>query len=248
MLKHLLLLSTFILSNAHAEEVKKEILVSAAASLKDVFNELGKEFETKNNVKVSFNYAASGQLKQQIEAGAPVDVFASAAQADMDALVTKKLVDLGSKVNFTKNGLVIIQNIKSKIELKSVNDFAKPEVKKIALGTAETVPAGRYAKESLSELKIYDAIKAKLVFGENVRQVLDYVSKNEVDAGVVYSTDALSDKNVKTAFEIPESSHKAIVYPIAAVAASKNMKEAKDFITFVTNKDSQAVFKKYGFR
>ena len=188
------------------------------------------------------------QLKQQIEAGAPADIFAAAAQADMDALVTKKLVTAETKVNFAKNGLVVAQNINSKVKLKSVADLSKTEVKKIAVGTSETVPAGRYAKESLTELKVYDSLKEKMVFGENVRQVLDYVSKNEVDAGIVYSTDALSDKSVRTAFEIPESSHKPIVYPIAVVKATKNEKIAKDFITFVTSKSSQAVFKKYGFR
>lgn len=250
-MKKVLMLTALIFSfsahNARAED-KKEILISAAASLKDVFNELAKEFESKNNVKLSFNYAASGQLKQQIEAGAPADVFAAAALADMAALIEKKLVVADSKVNFTNNALVVAQSNQSKIQLQSVADLSKPEVKKIAVGTAETVPAGRYAKESLLTLKAYDSLKDKMVFGENVRQVLDYVSKNEVDAGVVYSTDALSDKTVRVAFTFPESSHRPIVYPIAVVTGSKNEKVARDFIAFITSKKSQETFKKYGFR
>lgn len=242
-------LSSLNLNAAQKANVeKKEILVSAAASLKNVFVELSKEFDAQNNIIVTFNFAASGQLKQQIESGAPVDVFASASQADMDELVGKKLVNKDSNVNFAKNILVVAQNINSKTELKTVNDLSKLEVKKIALGTAGTVPAGTYAKQALTKHKVYDSLKEKMVFGENVRQVLDYVAKNEVDAGVVYMTDALSEKNVRIAFLFPENTHNPIVYPIAVVTGTKNEKIANDFITFITNKSSQEIFKKYGFR
>lgn len=229
-------------------EDKKEILVSAAASLKNVFVELSKEFEAKNNVLVLFNFAASGQLKQQIEAGASVDVFAAAAQADMDELIGKKLINIHSKINFAKNQLVIAQNINTKTELQTPKDLSKTDVKKISIGSIGTVPAGMYAKEALSTFEVYGALKDKMVFGENVRQVLDYVSKNEVDAGIVYMSDAQSDKNVRIAYIFPENTHRPILYPIAVVSASKNEKSAKDFITFITSKSAQKIFKKHGFR
>lgn len=253
MIKNLLVLVTFILTTVSFSisaqtETKPELLISAAASLKDVFTELGADFEKKNNVKVSFNFAASGQLKTQIENGAPVDLFAAASPADIDALEKKDLLIANSKVNFAKNSLVLAQSNNSKIKLKDISDLAKAEVRKIAMGNPESVPAGRYAKEALTNLKSFDSLKEKLIFGENVRQVLDYVSKNEVDAGFVYSTDALTDKNVHSVLELTESSHKPIVYPVAVIKTTKNGVLAKEFIKFITSKSSTQVFKKYGFK
>lgn len=243
-----MIICLFIFAIAQAE-VKKDILVSAAASLKEAFTEMGHDFEGKNNVKVSFNFAASGQLKAQIEGGAPVDVFASAALADMDALEKKGLIEPNSKENFAKNVIVLAQNVNSKIQIKKVEELAKPETfGKIAMGNPDTVPAGRYAKESLTFYKVFDSIKDKLVFGENVRQVLDYISRNEVDAGFVFLTDALTDKNVRKVLELPENSHKPIIYPIAVIKASKNLKISKEFIKFSMSHEGKAILKKYGFR
>lgn len=251
--KYLIILMTLILTLASfplkaQTKIRPEILISAAASLRDVFTELGADFEKKNNVKLSFNFASSGELKTQIEYGAPVDVFAAASSADIEALEKKDLLAVNSRINFAKNILVLIQSNNSKIQIKTIEDLAKSEVKKIAMGNPVTVPAGRYAKETLTNFKSYDLLKEKLVFGENVRQVLDYVSKNEVDAGFVYSTDALVAKNVHKILEVPASYHDAIVYPVAMVKTTKNEKVAKEFIKFITNKSSEEIFKKYGFR
>lgn len=240
---------TVVISPAKVQtESNNEILVSAAASLKDVFTELGADFEKKNQIKVSFNFAASGQLKAQIENGAPADVYAAASLADMDALENKKILTENTEIVFARNSLVLVQSINSKIQITTIDDLKKVEVKKIAIGNPDTVPAGRYAKESLTQFKVLAALKEKLVFGESVRQVLDYASKNEVDAGFVYLTDVLTDKSLRKILEIPENSHKAIVYPIAVIKTSQNEDIAKEFVKFVTSKSSEEVFKKYGFK
>jgi molybdate transport system substrate-binding protein len=170
-----------------------EITVSAAISLKNAFEEIGKIFMQKHpGTKVIFNFAGSGALARQIETGAPVDVFASAAQKDMDDLGKRDLIVVNSRKDFAKNGVVLVKPARSTIPLQTLTDLQKKEIRKIAIGNPKTVPAGRYAEEALRHHNLWDALKDKLIFAENVRQVLDYVARNEVDAGLVYSTDAMA--------------------------------------------------------
>ncbi len=227
---------------------KKEILVSAASSLKDVFTELGKNFEKKNNIKIVFNFAASGLLKTQIETGAPVDLFASAALSDIEGLEKKDLLISGSKVEFARNELVLVQSTNVKIKIQNLEDLKNTEIKRIALGNPKTVPAGRYAKEVLDHDKLFESLNSKMVFGENVRQVLDYVSLGEVDAGFVFATDLYHNDKVKLALRIPSEKHGAIIYPMAIIKTSKNIESAKAFLQFVTSKESKNVFQKFGFK
>jgi len=228
-------------------EAPPEILISAATSLKDVFQELGKNFEKKNKVKVLFNFAASGQLRAQIENGAPVDLFASASFFDINLLEKKDLLEKKSITNFIKNTLVLAQGLHVKKPLKNLEELSTTGIKSLALGNPESVPVGRYAKESLSYYKMFDSLKEKIIFGESARQVLDYIAKNEVDAGIVFVTDVISDKKVKTVFEFSEVTHSLIAYPIATIKSSKKIKEAKAFIEFIMSKESQQLFAKYGF-
>ena len=177
----------------------REITVSAAISLKNAYEEIGKIFTERNpGVKVIFNFGGSGDLARQIEAGAPVDVFASAASKDMDDIGRKGLLAANSRKDFARNTVVLIKSVKSTIGLSSLKDLLMVEVKRIAVGNPKTVPAGRYAEEVLKHFSLWEALKDKLVFGENVRQVLDYVARNEADAGLVYSTDAaVRNKDVR---------------------------------------------------
>lgn len=237
----------FSISSGRAQS-HKEILVSAAASLKDAFLELGKNYEKDHAVKVVFNFAASGQLKTQIETGAPVDVFASASQLDMDALEKNKLLLENTRKDFAKNELVLVQNIAAKFSVKTLGDLSNDKIKRIALGNPQSVPAGRYAKEYLENEKVYDVLKIKMIFGENVRQVLDYVQLGEVDAGFVFSTDAISSNKVQVVLKVPSEKHAPIIYPIAVIKISKNSKEASDFVAFVASEKSQAILKKFGFQ
>ncbi len=235
--------------NAWAQSTR-EITVSAAISLKDAFQEIGKLFQ-KNQAgsRVLFNFGASGDLARQIEAGAPADVFASAARKDMDHLDRKGLLAVYSRADFARNAIVLVKPAASKIQMKSIQDLAKGEVKKIAIGNPKTVPAGRYAEEFLRYANVWSVIQDKLVFAENVRQVLDYVARDEVDAGLVYATDARNrPREVTTVITAPENSHEPIAYPIAAIKGAKAEIPARGFVQFVLSAQGQEILSKYGFQ
>lgn len=244
-----IILSCTFAGPANASE-PQEIIVSAAISLKNAFEEIGKLYETQNkNGKVAFNFGASGDLMAQIKGGAPVDVFASAALKDMDELDNAGFVVKGTRTNFVSNSVVLIVPVTSKIPLTSFEDLKNAGVKKIAVGNTKTVPVGRYSDETFQYYKISDMIQAKLVYAENVRQVLDYVARGEVDAGVVYSTDAMMRRQeVKIILIAPETSHKPIIYPIAVVKNTKNEKTAKSFIAFVASNEGKKILSQYGFK
>ncbi|HMK61198.1 MAG TPA: molybdate ABC transporter substrate-binding protein [Dissulfurispiraceae bacterium] len=225
-----------------------DLTVSAAISLKNAFEEIGKKYEAAHpGTKVLFNFGASGDLVRQIEGGAPVDVFASAAQKDIDEMAAKGLILAGTRTDFAKNRVVLVTPKTGNI--KSFEDLTSSGVKRIAAGNPKTVPAGRYAAEVFDYYKITPSIKDKLVYAENVRQVLDYVARGEVDAGVVYSTDAaVRSAEVNMAAEAPEASHKPVIYPIAVVKGTKNETDAKAFAEAVRSKEGTAILTKYGFR
>ena len=235
--------------NLSFAEPAMEITVSAAISLKNTFEEIGKIFEERHpRTKVRFNFGASGDLARQIEAGAPVDVFASAAQKDMDDIDQKGLITSGTRVNFARNSVVLVKSGMSQIRMELFEDLRKPEVKKIVIGNPKSVPAGRYAEEVLKCLDLWEVVKEKLVFAEHVRQVLDYVARNEVDAAMVYSTDAMiRPKEVRIVMKAPDKSHQPIVYPIAIVKGSRNQPLAKEFITLLLSIQGNNLLNKYGF-
>ena len=169
----------------------QEITVSGAASLTNAFTEIKGLFEKKYpDIKVHTNFAASNPLLKQMEEGAPVDVFASADQETMDKAAAKKLVDTATRKDFALNDLVMVVPSDSKLNLTGAKDSAKPEVKRIAVGNPDSVPAGRYTKAALTTAGLWETLQPKYVFGASVRQALDYVGRGEVDAGFVYRTDA----------------------------------------------------------
>jgi len=231
-------------------ESPDEITVSAAISLKNAFEEIGRLYETeKSGTKIIFNFGASGDLMRQIEGGAPVDVFASAARKDMDDAEKKGLIVAGSRVNFAGNSVVLVVPLKSGTETKSFTDLKSEGIKKIAVGNPVTVPAGRYAEEVLTYYNMPAMVKDKLIFTENVRQVLDYVARGEVDAGVVYATDAAArPKETKIVAVAPEASHKPVIYPVAVVKGTKSGSSAKAFILLLLSPEGQKILQKYGFK
>jgi molybdate transport system substrate-binding protein len=234
-------------SSASADNVN--LTIAAAASLTDVSKELIDAYKkVAPNVTLTFTYGASGALQTQIEQGAPVDIFMSAAQKQMDALETGKLLLDGSRVKLLENKVVLIVPADSKLGLKSFEDVAGDTVKKVALGDPASVPAGQYAEEVFTSLKILDKVKAKANYGSDVRQVLTWVESGEVECGVVYSTDAKTTDKVTVVCEAPEGSVKAIIYPAAIVKASKHATEAQAFIDFLKSPDATALFVKYGFK
>lgn len=248
-----LLLSIFVFLPATqicAVADQQELTVSAAISLKNAFEEIGKLYEAKyKGVKVIFNFGASGDLVRQIEGGAPVDVFASAAQKDMDEAEKKGLIVPDSRVNFAGNSIVLIIPADSKIRIQAFHDLGLNQVGKIAAGNPKTVPAGRYAEEVFVHYELLTAIKEKLIYAENVRQVLDYVARGEVDAGVVYSTDAMvRAKDVKIVATAPEESHRPVIYPVAVVKGTDKEPLAKAFVSLLISEQGRKVLEKHGFK
>jgi molybdate transport system substrate-binding protein len=224
-----------------------ELTISAAVSLKDAFNEIAEINEKRTGTKIHFNFGASGALQKQIESGAPADLFASAGARQMDDLATKGFIVPDTRKDFARNSLVLIVPAKS-AGVSSFSDLANPAVRKVAVGNPKTVPAGQYTDQTFNKLKLLPQIQPKLIFAEDVRQVLDYVVRDEVEAGVVYSSDALSagDK-VKVVARAADDLHDPILYPIAAVKDSKRQEAARKFIDLVLSSEGQAILVKHGF-
>jgi len=230
-----------------AANAQQELVVSAAASLTNAFGEVGKQFEAANpEVKVIFNFAASGALLQQIDKGAPVDVFASADQKTMDQAKEKNLILAETRKDFVSNGLVLIAPTDSKLALRGVKDLADPKIVRIALGNPETVPVGRYAQEVLSKAGLWEGLKPKLIYAGNVRQALDYVSRGEVDAGFVFATDAAVAKDNVQVAAVAEG-HQPIRYPVAVIAGTKKKDLSQRFIDFLLGSQGQSILARFGF-
>lgn len=225
----------------------QELIVSAAASLTNAFPEIGKVFEKEHpGIKIIYNFAASGPLLQQIAQGAPVDVFASADQKTMNQAVDKGLIVPASRKNFVSNTLVLIAPEKSNLPLKGLKGLTAAEVKRVALGNPASVPVGRYTQEALTKAGLWEALKPKFIYGESVRQVLDYVSRGEVDAGFVFATDAAIAKG-KVKVVTAVQGHQPITYPVALVAASGKQALAQSFVDFILSPAAQEIFSKFGF-
>jgi molybdate transport system substrate-binding protein len=224
------------------------IVVGAAISLKESFNEIGSIYERRTGTKVTFTYGSSGEIEKQVEAGAPVDVFASAAEKEMDELQAKNLIDRATRADFARNSLVLVVPIDSKLQVKSISDLEKPSVTKIAIGNPKTVPAGQYAQELLRNTQLWPKVESRLIMGENVRQVLDYVARGEVDAGIVYATDVqVAQGKVSVAASAADRDYGPILYPLAVVKDSANANAAKGFVDLVVSPEGMQILKKHGF-
>lgn len=230
-----------------AAQQPASVTVSAAISLKDALDELGRVYEQSHpGAKITFNYGGSGTLEHQIEQGAPVDILISAAEKQMDTLESKGLIVAGTRRNLVANELVLIVPAASSL-VRSFQDLARAEVKVVALGESETVPAGMYARQSLEHLGLLAAVQKKTVFAKDVRQVLTYVETGNADAGIVYQTDARISGIVRIVATAPAGSHDPIVYPAAVVRDSRNATAARAFLDFLAGPEARAVFAKYGF-
>ena len=226
-----------------------ELHVSAAASLTNAMNELAELYNKDNpNVKIVFNFGSSGALQQAIENGGETDLFYSAAQKQMNALEEKDELAEGTRKDLLRNEVVLIVPNDSTKDIMSYEDVATDKVQKIALGEPKGVPVGQYSEEIFTNLNILDAVKAKAVYGSDVRQVLAWTETGEVDCGVVYATDAAISDKVKVICAAPENTHKPVIYPAAAIKSSKNLDAAKAFLDFTSSDAAKAVFEKYGFK
>lgn len=225
-----------------------QLTISAAASMTDALTEIQKRFESQHsNIKLSFNFGASGALQQQIEQGAPADLFLSAASKNMKALMDKGLIEDGKQTNLVNNELVAIVPTDRELGIRSIADLSKAEVKTVAIGIPESVPAGNYAKEALTNAKAWESLQTKSVQAKDVRGVQQYVETGNADAGFVYKTDALTSDKVKIAFVVDPATYSAIQYPLGIVKATKHAAEAEAFYAYLQSQAVLDVFVKYGF-
>ena len=253
----LILTTLFIISATGCSQKTKDVsddnkqitlTISAAASLKDSMEEIKTLFtKDKPNVKLTYNFGASGTLEQQIEQGAEADIFISAAPKQMDSLKDKSLIQEDSRVNLLGNKVVLIVPKDSSLSLTAFSDVQNATVKKIALGEAKSVPAGQYAEQVFTKLNILDNVKNKAVYGKDVKEVLTWTESGNADAGVVYETDAKTSTKVKIICEAPADSYSPVLYPAAVLKDSKNADDANEFLKYLSSDKSKAVFEKYGF-
>ncbi|WP_445490755.1 molybdate ABC transporter substrate-binding protein [Niallia sp. 03133] len=225
-----------------------ELNISAAASLTDAMGDLQKTFQkTHSNVKFTNNFGSSGNLAQQIQQGAPADIFLSADQKWMNTLSDSKLIRTDTRKDFSGNKIVLITGKDSKIDIKSFNDLNASKIGQVAIGDPKSVPAGTYTKESLEKINKWKDLESHFVFGSDVVQTLTYVESGNTDIGFVYSSDAALSDKVKVLAEADSSWHKPIIYPAAVTSDSKNPKEAAEFVDFLLTDEAQSILSKYGF-
>ena len=228
--------------------IASDILVAAAASLTNAFKDLATQYEAAHpGTRVLTTFGASDVVLRQIVEGAPADLFAAADQASMDKAVAAHVVDPATRVNFVRNELVLIVPAQDPHHLRSLADLIAPGVRRIALGNPATVPVGRYTQEALEKAGLWGAVQSREILGQNVRQVLSYVERGEVDAGFVFATDAAIMKNkVRVVQEVPTPT--PVVYPIALVQRPGRSPQAASFLQFVLSAAGQQVLHRYGFR
>ncbi|WP_330948788.1 molybdate ABC transporter substrate-binding protein [Virgibacillus sp. MG-45] len=229
-------------------EKKTELTISAAISLTDALAEIKDTYEKENNVALVFNLGGSGKLAQQIEQGAPTDIFISANQDWMDKLESENFILKDTRADITGNKIVLITGDDSKLEYKAFADINAKDVAKIAIGNPESVPAGKYAQQALQQLEKWSTLEKQLVLAKDVRQVLTYVETGNTDIGFVYESDALVSDKIKVLAAAKAGMHDPIIYPGAVVADTKHEKEAKKFLTFLESDEAQKILNNYGFR
>ncbi len=228
----------------------QEMTLSVAISMKEAVETLGRQFmQSRPGVILRYNFGSSGELQKQIEAGAPVDLFISAAQRQMDELQQKGLIDTATRRVFARNVLTVIKPAGSTLDIAKPADLVGPKVQRIVIGNPKTVPVGQYAEESLKSLRLWDQVQPKLVLAENVRQALDYVARGEVEAGFVYTTDvAVRSGQVVEAFRPAEDTYRPVTYPAAVVKTSKQPALAQAFVDLLVSRDGQAALSRLGFQ
>jgi molybdate transport system substrate-binding protein len=244
----LLILLSFSVGCTKQEEASAiNLNISAAASLKDSMDEIKELYESENsNIKLTINYGGSGTLQKQIEEGADVDVFISAAPKQMDAIEDRDLLLEGTRKDLLLNGLVLVTP-KDNSTIRSFDDLTTDKVTHLALGEPNSVPAGQYAEEVFTKLGILDKIKEKTVYAKDVKEVLTWVETGNADAGIVYTTDAKVSDKVQVIATAPADSHTPVIYPAAVIKDSKNGDLAKELLEFLSSDKAISIFEKYGF-
>ncbi|MCI0411380.1 molybdate ABC transporter substrate-binding protein [bacterium] len=241
-----IIFSVVVLLVGTGYQARAEVLVHAAASLADALKETGMLYEQKTGEKVSFNFAASSLLARQIQEGAPGDIFFSADEGKMDGLEKEGLIRKDMRKSLLSNTLVIVVTTDSNAKFSSAADLVNVKGS-IAIAEPQTVPAGIYAREYLKKIGIWDKVMDRLIPTDNVRASLAAVESGNVDAGIVYKTDAGVSKRVRIAHEIPRGEGPKISYPLAVLTHAKDFHAAKKFYDFLLNPRVLDIYLKYGF-
>lgn len=227
-------------------QTSSPLMVAAAASLQNVMQAIRLAYrDVALNVTITYNFGASGSLAQQIAQGAPIDIFITASPQWMDELAVKEKIVAGSRRDLLQNQMVLVVP-RDRADIATLADLNTARVKRMAIGEPNSVPAGRYAKEALTSKELFGTLKPKLVFTKDVRQVLAYVETGNVDAGLVYATDAQRSNRVRVVATAIET-QTPIVYPAAIIRASKAHETAQNFMTFLFSDAARTLFQAYGF-
>jgi molybdate transport system substrate-binding protein len=233
-------------ASAPEKTAATEINVSGATTLRAAFTTLAPAFEAANSARIVYNFAPSGVLQKQIEGGAPCDVFASASPTQVDSLIAADLVSAATTATFAGNDLVIIVPADNPAGMATPADLTKAT--RLVTGNPDTAPHGTKAKEFLEVQGTWAALESKFVFAENAAQVLDYVSRGEVDAGFVFASEALGNDTIRVVYTIPEGAIKPVSYVAASVKSSANAPLAEKFVAYLLTPEAQAVLAENGFK
>lgn len=232
-----------------SSEEKTEIILSAAASLGQPLGQIRADFEREYpKLRLTINLGSSGALQKQIEQGAPADLFWSAGVAQMDALEKKGLLLDGTRRDAAGNELVLVLPKAEESDVITFTSLGEAKVQKIAVGTPETVPAGQYAQQTLETLNVWDSVKSRAVWAKDVTQVLTYVERGDVQAGIVYRSDAQGSDKVRVVATAPEGSHQPIIYPLAGIKATRHPDAVRETIRYLTGPHAQEILQKHGFK
>lgn len=232
---------------SNSENAQRELHIFAAISLSEALEEMKDLFESEFDVTLSFYFGGSGKLAQQIEQGAPGDVFISANEEWMDMLIEKNLVEKDSYTPIVGNRLVFISRKDVTLEKDNLHVLSSPAIKQIAIGHPDTVPAGYYAKIALENSNLWDFVEGKMIYTQDVRQVATYVETGNAEVGFTYESDLIHTENVEVLSYVDESLYGPIIYPGAIRTDANEVELAEQFLQFLTTERAQEVFQKHGF-
>lgn len=234
-------------SQTDEDDIRISLTISAAVSLTDALEEIQELYEEEHPVELTFNLAGSGTLAQQIQQGAPIDIFISANQQWMNTLEDEHIIDPSTRQDITGNKLVLITRKDSSLAYQSFEQIKAEDIDEIAVGNPESVPAGGYTKQSLQSLRLWESLKDQMIFAKDVRQVLTYVETGNADIGFAYESDALTSENIQIMATAEKDTHDPIIYPGAIIADTKHIEEAQELLDYLLSDEAQAILEKHGF-
>ena len=222
-----------------------ELTVAAASDLTQAFEEIGREFEASNKTKVVFVFGSTGLLTRQIENGAPMDLFAAANVDYVNQLEQKGLIIPGTKAIYARGRITLWTTTDSPLKIETISDLRRPDAKRIAIANPDHAPYGLAAQQALQTAGLWDEVKPKLVYGDNIRQTLQYAETGNVDVAIVALSLSKQSKGRWTL--IPEELHKPIDQGLAVIKTTRNEAAARAFSGFITGPRGKEILAKYGF-